>query len=96
MYLIIRKIFLLGKVNNYARPLGELKIESKKSQEIRTSFWPRAKRAEGRKINGRRCAPPTKWLFQSPEVRFWCGYTTLLELSLLSYQILYINQRKEI
>jgi len=38
----------------------------------RTSFWPAApcltagrKRAQRRKINGRRCAPPTKWLAKS-------------------------------
>jgi hypothetical protein len=38
--------------------------------------------AKHRLFRGRRIAPPTKWLFQSLKVRFWCGYTTLLELIL--------------
>jgi hypothetical protein len=78
----LAKILFIGQSKYYARPKGELKIESKKSQEVRTSFWPRAKRAEGRKINGRRYALPTKKSVFCQKVSFWCNYTVPLELIL--------------
>jgi len=37
---------------------------------------------QNRKINGRLCEPPTKWRPKNRKVWFWCGYTTLLELTL--------------
>jgi hypothetical protein len=35
-----------------------------------------------RKISGRRCAPPTNSSVKNRKVKFWCIYTTTLELIL--------------
>ena len=48
---------------------GQSKYKNRKG--FRTSAWPRAKRAETPKINGRRCAPPTKWLVTNLKVKSW-------------------------
>ena len=72
------KILFIGKAN------------TKNHKKCRTSFCPAARRALARraarkmkrKINGRRFAPPTKWLQKCQKVRFWCIYMTPLELIL--------------
>jgi len=48
-------------------------------EEFKTIY---AVRPASRKINGRQWLPPTKWLQKCQKVRFWCIYTTPLELIL--------------
>ena len=53
----------------------------------RTSCWRGNRRANARqksatirrKINGRPCRPPTKWLLKNRKVLYWYGYTTKSE-----------------
>ena len=59
---------------------GQSKYKNRKG--FRTSAWPRAKRAETPKINGRRCAPPTKWLVKNQKVKSWSIFTISLEPTL--------------
>ena len=64
---IIAKILFTGKAN------------TKNRKGFRTSVWRAALCAASRKINGRRSAPPAKWLSKFPNVWFWCIYTIPLE-----------------
>jgi hypothetical protein len=52
----------------------------KKSHGRRTSFCPRAKRAQSRKNTGRPYRPPLKIAFKNRKVCSWCKFTTALEL----------------
>jgi len=55
------------------------KTNRKNRKGFRTCAWRAALCAASRKINGRRSAPPTKWLSKNRKVRFWCIYTIPLE-----------------
>ncbi len=60
--------------------LGKANIKNRKG--FRTCAWRAALWPASHKINGRRCAPPAKWLPKNRKVWFWCIYMTSLELIL--------------
>ena len=60
--------------------LGQSKYKNRKG--FRTCAWRAALCAASHKINGRRKAPPMKWLPKNRNVWFWCIYTTPLKLIL--------------
>ena len=55
------------------------KANRKNRKGFRTCAWRAALCAASHKINGQRCAPPTKWLPKNRNVWFWCVYTIPLE-----------------
>ena len=60
--------------------LGKSNIKNRKG--FRTCAWRAALCTASHKINGRRSAPPVKWLPKNREVWFWCIYTIPLKLIL--------------
>ena len=54
----------------------------KNRQGYWTSVWRAAPCAASHKMNGRRSAPPTKWLVKKRKVKLWSIFTTSLELIL--------------
>jgi|GEM_PF-3214930 len=79
-YYLKAKILFVGQSKKRDRIL-------KIAQEVRTSFWPTARRAGARratlnpsqKFNGRLCEPPTKWRQKNQIVLSRHKFTTKLE-----------------
>ena len=71
----IEHIYIIAKILFRAK-----QIQNRKG--FRTCAWRAAPCAASRKINGRRCAPPTKWLVKNPKVKSWSIFTISLEPTL--------------
>jgi len=65
-------VFIIAKIL-----FGAKQIKNRKG--FRTCAWRAALCAASHKINGRRTAPPKKWLSKNRKVWFWCIYTIPLE-----------------